>query len=238
MIQSKVHNYQANNVDFKGYLAFPEASKTPKPCVLVVHDWGGCNAFAKDKAEQLAKLGYVSLAVDMYGEGKTSEDPTEKRGWMTPLIEDRAALKKRIQAALTSVSSFAEVDSENIAIMGYCFGGLCALDLARSGANIKGAVSFHGLLFPPVQSECEKIKAKILVLHGYDDPMCKPAEIDLFASEMSQRKVDWQIHAYGNTKHSFTNPHANDSAMGLKYDALAEKRSWQAMLHFFSEVFS
>ena len=228
--------YQDGNVTLEGFVAYPQSS-APTPAVLIAPAWAGRDHFACAKAEALAELGYVGFALDMYGDAKVGTSVQENSLLMTPFMQDREALRRRITAALETVRSLKQVDKKRIAAMGFCFGGLCALDLARSGADILGVVSFHGLLAAPKESPNKKILAKILALHGYDDPMGPPDQLVAFANEMTQSEVDWQVHAYGNTQHAFTNPEAHDEKLGLIYNQLAEKRSWQAMQNFFAEIF-
>lgn len=229
--------YHDNEQELHGYLALNEG-KYKRPAVLVVHDWAGRNEFACKKAELLAEMGYVGFAVDMYGEGRLGESLDEKKGLMEPLINDRRLLRQRIQAGLDAVLTMSEVDNERIAVIGFCFGGLCALDLARHGSRIIGAVSFHGLLNKPDELENQAIQAKILVLHGYEDPMAPPEQVSDFCKEMTEQKVDWQLHWYGNTKHAFANPSAYNEELGTIYNPTAEKRSWQAMKNFLEEIFA
>ncbi|TAL66009.1 MAG: hypothetical protein EPN84_00940, partial [Legionella sp.] len=157
-------------------------------------------------------------------------------GLMQPLVGDRALLRDRVRSAFDTVTALSEVDSNRIAIIGFCFGGLCALDLARSGAEIKGAVTFHGLLNKPDHLKSKAIQAKILVLQGYNDPMATPEQVDHFCQEMTEANVDWQVHLYGNVQHAFTNPLAHDANAGLVYNELATKRSWLAMQNFLQEI--
>ena len=229
--------YHDNEQELHGYLALDE-KKGKRPAVLVVHDWSGRNAFACKKAELLAEMGYVGFAVDMYGQARVGETLDEKKGLMEPLMNDRRLLRQRIQAGLDAVLTMSEVDHERVAVIGFCFGGLCALDLARHGASVAGVVSFHGLLNKPDELEHQAIQAKILVLHGYDDPMARPEQVASFCEEMTEYKVDWQLHGYGNTKHAFTNPSANDEELGTIYNPIAEKRSWLAMSNFLAEIFA
>lgn len=228
--------YQDGKVTLEGYVAYPKTS-APTPAVLIAPAWAGRDHFACAKADALAELGYVGFAVDMYGDAKLGTSVQENSALMTPFMQDREALRQRITAALDTVQNLKQVDKKRIAAMGFCFGGLCALDLARSGADILGVVSFHGLLTAPKNLPNKKIIAKVLALHGYDDPMGPPDQLLAFADEMTQSGVDWQIHAYGNTQHAFTNPEAHDEKLGLIYNKLAEKRSWQAMQNFFAEIF-
>jgi dienelactone hydrolase len=186
----------------------------------------------------LAELGYVGFAVDMYGNGQVGKTVEEKKALMKPLMEDRALLRQRILAAYNTLHTLEAVNTARIAVIGFCFGGLCALDLARSGAEIRGAISVHGLLTPPEGIPNQKIRAKVLVLHGHDDPMVKPAQVAAFQDEMTNAEVDWQVHVYGNTQHAFTNPAAHDPNMGTVYNGLAAKRSWVSTREFFSEIFA
>ncbi|MDP3560539.1 MAG: dienelactone hydrolase family protein [Legionellaceae bacterium] len=228
--------YQHGTQELHGYLAYDDKVKGKKPAVIVAHDWTGRNPFACEKAEKLAELGYVGFALDMYGQGRLGSTNDEKSVLMQPLMADRQLLRARVCAAFEVVSALPEVDATRIAIIGFCFGGLCALDLARSGVPLKGAVSFHGLLKKPEGLPVLPIKARVLALHGYDDPMVRPNDLESFAQEMTEASVDWQLHAYGNTQHAFTNPLAHDTALGLQYNKLADQRSWIAMRNFLQEV--
>ncbi len=228
-------NYTIDDQNFQGFLALPKSVEKKLPVVLVVHDWSGRNTFAENKARALADLGYIGFAVDMYGEGKIGSTTEEKQALIQPLVSNRALLLKRLLHAVETVKKQPEVDANKIAIIGFCFGGLCALDLARSGEKIAGAISFHGLLHGNGLAE-KIIQAKVLVLHGYDDPMVPPAQVMAFADEMTRAKADWQIVMYGHTKHAFTNPQANDANFGTVYEAKADARSWVAMRDFLEEI--
>lgn len=236
MYQSN-YNYQDGTQELVGFLAYNESKNAPRPAVIVAHDWTGRNDFACQKASRLAELGYVGFALDMYGDAKLGTTNEEKMALMTPLASDRRLLQQRVRAAFEAVAVMPEVDTTRIAIIGFCFGGLCALDLARSGASIKGSVSFHGLLGQPDFQQTESIKAKVLALHGYEDPMVTPEQVMHFCDEMTQAKVDWQMHMYGHVQHAFTNPQAHDEQLGLMYNAQAELRSWSAMTAFLEEIF-
>ena len=155
---------------------------------------------------------------------------------MQPFLEDRALLQRRMNLALETLRKIDRVDPSRIAAMGFCFGGLCVLDLARSGADIRGVVSFHGLLNPPGKTAGNKIKARVLVLHGHDDPMVPPDAVLAFERELTEAGADWQVHVYGQTMHAFTNPQANDPAFGTVYKASADRRSWQSLQNFLAEV--
>ena len=233
-MKTETVNYQAKNIDLKGYVAFPDAENAP--LVLIVHTWAGKDEFVHQRAEDLAALGYVGFAVDMYGNGKVGADTAENESLMTPLVSDRDMLKDRIVSALNYGKSLPGVDSSRAAAIGYCFGGLVVLDLARSGEDLSGVVSFHGLLMPSDISE-KGIKAKVLVLHGERDPMVPLDMVDAFQKEMTEADADWQLHSYGGTYHAFTNPDANDPNLGTQFNQSANERSWQSMKNFFTEIF-
>ena len=233
-MKTETVNYQAKNIDLKGYVAFPDAENAP--LVLIAHTWAGKDEFVHQRAEDLAALGYVGFAVDMYGNGKVGADTAENESLMTPLVSDRDMLKDRIVSALNYGKSLPGVDSSRAAAIGYCFGGLVVLDLARSGEDLCGVVSFHGLLMPSDISE-KGIKAKVLVLHGERDPMVPLDMVDTFQREMTEAEADWQLHSYGGTYHAFTNPDANDPNLGTQFNKSANDRSWQSMKNFFAEIF-
>lgn len=230
--------YTLDGQEFIGFLAYDKAVTGKRPAVLVAPDWSGRNAFACQKAEMLAQLGYVGFAIDMYGNGRTADTTEGRQALMKPVASDRLMLRQRIRAAFDAAAKLPEVDSTRIAAIGFCFGGLCVLDLARSGAPVKGVVSFHGILSKPDDLSNETITAKTLVLHGYDDPMVKPSQVDAFCQEMTEAKVDWQVHQYGHTQHAFANPMAHDNHMGTVYNPVAERRSLQAMRNFLEEIFT
>jgi dienelactone hydrolase len=209
-----------------------------RPAVLISHAWGGRDHFVAEKARMLAALGYVGFALDVYGKGISGSSKEENAKLMQPFMEDRAKLQQRMKAALTALTQLPQVDSHKIAAIGFCFGGLCVLDLARTGVALQGVVSFHGLLGMPENTKGNKIKAKILALHGRDDPMVPPEQVHAFQEELTQAAADWQFVTYGHTVHAFTNPVANDPDFGTVYHADADRRSWQAMKNFFAEIFA
>lgn len=236
MLEKQKVQYQDGDVVLEGYCAVDQSKPGKKPAVLVFHDWSGRNEFAQKKAEQLAELGYIGFAVDMYGNGKMGTTTEEKQALMNPIASNRALLRQRALAALEAVKKHPDVDLQRIGAIGFCFGGLCALDLARSGADVRGVVSFHGLLSKPENLPDKRIVAKVLVLHGHDDPMVQPDQVLAFETEMTEQKVDWQLHVYGGTQHGFTNPLAKDTKLGIIYNDVAARRSWVAMKSFFEEV--
>ncbi|MCD6039730.1 MAG: hypothetical protein K0S27_1130 [Gammaproteobacteria bacterium] len=238
MLQTKKMEYLDGNVLLEGYCAYDDKIAGKRPAVLVAHDWSGCNEFACQKAEKLAELGYVGFALDMFGKNVRGHTKEEKTALIKPLLEKRKALAQRALSAFNNVKTIEQVDSTRIGGMGFCFGGLCVLDLARMGVALRGVVSVHGLLNAPQHSPSQSIQAKIMVLHGHDDPMVPPASVVEFEQEMAEAKADWQMHIYGNTMHAFTNPLANDPAFGTVYSALADSRSWIIIKDFFNEIFS
>lgn len=228
--------YHHDKQALHGHLAFDNTHANKRPAVLVFHDWSGRNAFAIEQAEKLPHMGYVGFAADMYGDGHVAKTVEEKQALMTPLIEERTHLLKRVHAAFDVVSKRPEVDPLRIAAIGFCFGGLCVLDLARSTPSLKAAVSFHGLLHRPEKTTITPIQTQILALHGYDDPMVPPEQTQAFSEEMTEAGADWQLHTYGQTTHAFTNPEANDPASGTQYNPRAANRAFQSMHNFLTEV--
>jgi dienelactone hydrolase len=237
-IQTRLIEYQHDNLTLEGFLAWDDAHAGPRPAVAISHAWGGRTAFEEAKAIALAQRGYVGFAIDMYGKGVRGSSPEENNALMTPLIQDRERLQQRILRGVEILREQAEVDPVKVAAIGFCFGGLCVLDLARTGSDVKGVASFHGLFVAPGNTAGNKIRAKVLCLHGYDDPMVQPPAMLDLASELSAAGADWQIHAYGNTVHSFTNPEADDPALGAAYNEAADRRSWVALQNFLEELFA
>ncbi|WP_305907511.1 dienelactone hydrolase family protein [Methylomarinum sp. Ch1-1] len=237
-IVSNTVGYLDGEVLLEGVFAYDDAIEGKRPVVLISHAWGGRDDFVCAKARKLAELGYLAFALDMYGKGALGSGPEENAKLMRPFMEDRALLQRRINAALYAVKLMPWGDDDKIAAIGFCFGGLCVLDLARSGADIRGVVSFHGLLSAPDNIDQPDIKAKVLVLHGHDDPMAPPEHVAALQQELTRAGVDWQTHIYGNTLHAFTNPRANDPDFGTVYQPLADNRSWRAMQNFLAELFA
>ncbi len=233
-MKTELIEYAHNGAILEAFIAFDEA-KGKAPGILVFHAWKGRDDFVIEKAKWLSSLGYVGIALDMYGKGVLGSTNEENMALMSPLIEDRKFLLSRVEAGLTMARNHPQVDVARMGAMGFCFGGLCALDLARSGADIKGTVSLHGNLTPPGYPA--QPKGKILVLHGHDDLNITPDHVQSFEEEMTKAGVDWQVHVYGQTMHAFTNPLANDPERGLIYNPLANKRALQATENFFNEIY-
>jgi dienelactone hydrolase len=237
-IQTRTIDYQDGDVDLQGYLAWDDAVDGKRPGVMIAHAWAGRSDFENGKAEALAKLGYVGVALDNFGRGILGTNTEENSALIQPFLDDRAMLQGRMQIALEVLKGFDGVDASRVAAIGFCFGGLCVLDLARTGTDVCGVVSFHGLFGSPGNTIGNKIKAKVLALHGWDDPMAPPDQVVSLAEELSSMGADWQVHGYGNTMHAFTNPQANDPDFGTVYSPDADRRSWNAMQDFLSEIFT
>lgn len=237
--QAGLIEYKQGDTTCEGYLAddFPTVSKT-RPGVLVVHDWMGLNKFASQRADELAKLGYIVFAADIYGKGIRPKNPQEAGEQAGKFKSDRALLRARVQAALDVLAKNPAVARKHIAAIGYCFGGTTVLELARSGADVAGVVSFHGGLETPTPADAKNIQGKVLALHGADDPFVPPAEVAGFEAELTKAGVDWQLIKYSGAVHAFTNPDAgHDNAKGAAYNERADKRSWAALQQFFTEIF-
>lgn len=230
--------YADGDTVLEGELAWDDANAAPRPGVLVAHTWRGRSEFESGKARALAELGYAGFALDLYGKGVRGSSLEENRALVQPFMNDRALLQQRMRLALECLSAQEEVDSSRTAAIGFCFGGLCVLDLARAGTDIGGVVSFHGLLGPPGNTSGNTVRAKVLVLHGWDDPMATPEALTALGAELTSLGADWQIHAFGNTMHAFTNPLANDPDFGTVYQADADRRSWRLMQDFLAEIFA
>jgi len=227
-------HYDDGSIACEGYVA--AAGATKKPCVLIAHQWAGIMDHERVKADELARLGYVGFAIDVYGKGVRGEPMGDNSALMGPYLNDRAKLRQRLLAAVAAAKAHPSVDASRIAVMGCCFGGLCALDVARSGTgDVRGVVSVHGI-FPPTGLAPAPIKAKVLVLHGWDDPMAPPKDVLALAQEMTAAKADWQLHAYGNTMHAFTAVGAYAPERGIAYNEDADRRSWESTLSFLKEV--
>jgi dienelactone hydrolase len=237
-VKTKLVEYKQGDTILEGYLAWDDAKTNKRPGILVVHEWTGINDHIRQRAEMLAKLGYMAFAADIYGKGirpSASADAAKTAGIYK---NDRPLLRARAQAGLAELRKQKLVDPQRIAAIGYCFGGTTVLELARDGADLKGVISFHGGLSTPTPQDARDIKGKVLALHGADDPYVKADEVAAFQDEMRKAHVDWQFVGYGNAVHSFTNKAAgNDNNKGAAYNEKADKRSWEAMKVFFAEIF-
>lgn len=231
--------YCQGNTLLEGYLAFDDTIAGKRPGVLLVHEWTGLGSYVRKRAAQLAHLGYVAFAVDIYGKGVRPQTPDEAAREAGKFLSDRKLLRARALAGMEELLKQQQVDPERVAAIGYCFGGTTVLELARSGADLKGVVSFHGGLTAANPSEGKNIRAKVLVLHGGDDPHVPPQHVAAFQEEMRNGGVDWQMVIYGGAVHSFTNPDSgSDPSKGVAYNEKADRRSWEAMKSFFAEIFT
>jgi len=235
---SQVIDYKQGDAVLEGYLAYDDSIKTKRPGILVVHEWKGLNGYAKRRADMLAQLGYVAFAADIYGKGIRPQTIEEAGATAGKFKADRALLRARVNAGLDVLKSQPNVDTTQLAAIGYCFGGTAALELARSGADIKGVVSFHGGLSTPTPNDAKNIKAKILALHGAADPFVKPDEVAAFEKEMTDAKVNYQLIKYPGAMHGFTNPDNQNNPPGALYNEAADKASWIEMQKFFKEIFT
>jgi dienelactone hydrolase len=237
-LHTETVEYKHGEVVLEGYLAYDDAVTGKRPGVLVIHEWTGHNPYARKRAEQLAQLGYVAFALDMYGKGVKAKDARDAAGKASVFKENRRLMRDRAQAGLEILQKNPRVDPKRIAAIGYCFGGTTALELARDGADLVGVVSFHGGLNTPTPADAKHIKGKVLVLHGAADPVVPPKEVADFEHEMKSAGVDFHLIQYPGAVHSFTNPGAgNDPSRGTAYNATADKESWAEMKKFFDKVF-
>jgi len=238
-IKTQIVEYKAGDATLQGFLAYDDSNTKPRPGILLIHDWMGVGSYAESRAKQLAELGYVAFAADIYGQGVRPADPKEAAGLAGKYKNDRALYRERLKAGLDQLTSNKLVAPGQIAAIGYCFGGTGVLELARSGADIKGIVTFHGGLSTPTPQDAKNIKCPVLVLHGADDPFVKPDEVAAFKKEMDDAGVKYHFIAYPGAVHSFTRPDAgNDNSKGAAYNAEADKKSWAEMKTFFGHIFS
>lgn len=231
-ITTEFIDYEQDGELFQGYLALPEDK--PKAVIALVHAWGGLSAYEQEKTEALANWGYAGFAVDVYGKGKRGASPEENEALMGPLVGNRTLLQSRLERGLTVAKQ--NTGLSKAAAIGFCFGGLAVLDMARTNMAVEGVASFHGLLGAPGNT-ADTIKPKVLALHGWDDPMATPEDVTAFGKEMNGAKADWQLHAYGGVLHAFTNKEANAPDQGAQYSADADRRSMLACRNFLGELF-
>ncbi len=238
-MHSKTVEYRDGDTTLQGYSCYDDSIiKGKRPAVLVVHQWMGLTDYEKDRANMLAKLGYNVFAVDIYGKGVRPKDTKEAGTLANKYKADRDLLRRRVNAGLAVLEQDPLTDTKRVAAIGYCFGGTTVLELARSGADIAGVVSFHGGLDSPKPEDGKNIKCKVLVLHGADDPYTSAKDLAAFEDEMRKAKVDWQLVKYGGAVHSFTQKDAgNDNSKGAAYNEAADRRSWEQMKAFFAEIF-
>ncbi|MFB3908167.1 MAG: dienelactone hydrolase family protein [Candidatus Eisenbacteria bacterium] len=237
-IHTETVEYRQGDTALEGYLAYDDAKTGKRPGILVVHDWLGVGPYVKHRCEMLAQLGYAAFAPDIYGKGIRPKGPEDAAKVAGIYAGDRDLMRARAKAGLEKMESFDVVDPSRVAAIGYCFGGGVALELARSGADLDGVVTFHGTLDTPRPAKPGEIKAKVLVLHGADDPYVPLDQVHKLIDELKGANVDWEVNLYSHAVHSFTIPDAgNDPSKGAAYDEEADHRSWEAMRSFFGEIF-
>lgn len=245
IMEKQLIDYKVGNTDCKGVLFFKKSTEKKRPGLVVAHAWRGLEDYAIKKAEELAELGYVVLAADLYGNGKVGTTDEEAAALMFPLFVNRKLLRERILGALETLKQHPMVNPHKVGAVGFCFGGLTVLELFKSGALVNGVVIFHGIFSEKrnghkaaLEPTSDKIKGSILALQGNDDPFAPQEDLDKFKTELTKLNVDWQLHLFGNVVHAFTNPAANNKEKGMVSDSIATKRSWKLMTNFFEEVFN
>lgn len=234
MIIKEKCEYQIGTDTFQGIFCYDNEIEGPLPGVLVSHQYSGCSKLEERKSEFLAKAGYFAFAIDLYGKGIRGKTPEESLELMNELSKDRTVISKRINHCLNLLKDQKLVDSNKVAAIGYCFGGRCVLDLARSGAELNLVVSFHGIYDKPEIINPENIKTPILILHGDEDPYATENDLKNLLTELKEKNAKWFVHIFGGVAHAFTNPDADDKPNGLKYDRDAMHMSWKIMKNYFN----
>ncbi len=233
-------SYNLNGTNYIGFITYDANKEGKRPGILVVHEWWGLTNYTRNRARQLAQLGYIAMAVDMYGNGKVGEDPASAQALATPFYKDPTLAKKRLDAAMNELKTYPQTDTAKIAAIGYCYGGFIVLNAAKLGANLDGVVSFHGdLSGVPVNKD--SLKAKILICHGEADKFVTPEAVAAFKKSMDSAGVDYTFKSYPNATHAFTNPAATAIGqkfnMPIEYNAAADTASWNDMKAFFQKIF-
>ena len=236
-IQTKTVEYKDGDTTLEGVIVFDDAVKTKRPGVLIVHQWMGLSGYEKKRAEMFAQLGYVAFCADIYGKGVRPTTVPEAGAQAGKYKGDRALLRSRVNAGLAAIKGSELVDTKRVAAIGYCFGGTTVIELARSGAELSGVVSFHGGLDSPKPEDGKNIKCKVLACHGADDPFVPAKDLAAFQDEMKSSGADWQLIQYGGAVHSFTDWGATGAMKGAQYNEKADKRSWENMKQFLGENF-
>jgi dienelactone hydrolase len=238
-VQSKAISYEDEGVPLTGHLYWDDAVEGKRPGILVIHEWWGLNDYAKKRARMLAELGYVAFAADMYGNDQVTDQPDQAREWMQEVTVDPELWRQRADAGLAQLKAVDEVDADQIAAIGYCFGGGTVMQMAYGGADIDGVVSFHGSLPAAPEESYGKIKPEILILHGKADSFVAPEVVTNFQDKLEAAGANWEMDIYGGARHGFTNPDAGDYGIdNIQHDPQADARSWQRMQAFFDEIFA
>ena len=236
-LQTQTVEYKDGDTALEGYLAYDDSFSGKRPGILVVHEWTGLGKFAKSKAEALAKLGYVAFAADIYGKGIRPEKVEDCMATSSIYYKNRSLFRERVNAGLSQLQQNTTVDQDKLGAIGYCFGGAAVLELGRSGAPVKGLVTFHGGLDNPTPADAKNIKAKVLINQGGADGFTLPS-LPAFEKEMTDAGVDYKVITYPGAQHSFTNPDAKGQLKGALYNKSADEKSWKAMKEFFGKLFN
>jgi dienelactone hydrolase len=231
----RTHEHSLDGETFDACVITPPGHG-PKPGVLVFHGWEGRSDLQEAFGRDLTGLGYAAFCVDLYGKGRRGTTPQECEALMTPLMADRVGLRKRLLHVAETAAAQPEIDAARVAAVGFCFGGLCVLDLARAGAPLKAVGAFHGLFTPPGLPSVTPIATKVAAFHGWDDPMVPPADVVALGQELTEAGADWQLHAYGGTMHAFMARGANAPEMGIQYNERSARRAWETMRDFLAEA--
>ena len=238
VMHKEVIDYKDGDVTLRGYLYWDDAFAGKRPGVMVVHEWWGLNDFARLRAEMLAESGYVAFAADMYGEARMTRKPEEAKAWRDSLVADAAAWQRRAALGLQQLAAHDNVDAARLAAIGYSLGGATVMQLAYTGAELRGAVSFYGPLTRAQSDHGKQVKARVLVAHGHDDPFVSEDEMLAFRKSLSAAGIDWEMNIYAGATHGFANPYADGFGMeGLAYQEAADRRSWLRTLGFLREIF-
>jgi dienelactone hydrolase len=236
-IATRELDYEVNGTTFDGAVALDDARAGMRPAVMVCHGWEGRSDAQVECARSLAELGYVGFACDLFGKGIRGDVTADNTALIAPFLQDRTMLRTRLVGTVKVVRSLPEVDPTKVAAIGFCFGGLCVLDLARSGWDVRGVASFHGLFGRPEGLPTARIKAKVVAFHGWDDPLVPPADVVALGKELTEAGADWQIHAYGGTMHGFMAVGANRPEAGIQYNERSARRAWASLVVFLAEAF-
>lgn len=238
-MQHEIYKYSHGDIPCEGLVAREANLILPAPVVIICHHWNGRDELMDSHAERIARLGYIGFAADLYGRHQTSTARDQCAAMMTPFVEDRAMLRERLRATVAAAQRISGADGKRIVVIGFCFGGLCALDAARACVpGVVGVAAFHGLFTAPNIGPQQPITAKVLAMHGYDDPMATPDAMIGFTSEMTGAGAHWELDAYGKTVHAFTNPHAQDRSAGTAFDPTISHRAFTRLESFLRECFA
>lgn len=236
-IEIREFDYNVSGATFEGAVALDNAQSGARPVVMVFHGWEGRSDAQMEFVRALAGLGYIGFACDLFGKGVRGEAAGDNSALIAPFLRDRAMLRARLIDNVRVVQALPEVAPDRVAAIGFCFGGLCVLDLARSGLDIRAVASFHGLFGKPEALPTARIKAKVVAFHGWDDPLAPPTDVVSLGKELTEAGADWQIHAYGHTMHAFMAVRANRPEAGIQYNERSAHRAWVSLVTFLAEAF-